>query len=262
MKEYLAPRLVWLARHLLDVQASFIAINEDDPEDVADYTKHRDELGPWAKRISAEAQFLGLPSTIRQAQRISESSKDWKAAEIDTELRQLQRRFDEETESLILFYLPADKRDFYNKTDLFGEEFKAAFPAANAEITEAGTCFAFDRFTACAFHLARATEIVLRVVFVSLGLPPRIWSATKWKKLTERIQGKIESNNARLSSDPAWQVDRPFYEKANAFLDSARNPIRNVTMHVDVTYPDEGSVRPVWLATEAFMRHVATKLKE
>ena len=214
--------------------------------------------------IRNEAVRLGLPSTERGVRRLLWTIENEKPdeEEIYRQLQGLDERFHDEILTLSFFYLPADRLPYYQKTDLFGEQFKAHFPTANAEVIEAGNCLAFDRFTACAYHLSRATEIVLRVLFVSLGLPPRVWSATKWKSITERIGGKIQKNNLRLTNDAQWRADRPFYEKAHAFLESARNPLRNSTMHVDVTYPDEGSVRPVWLATEAFMRHVATKLKE
>src|SRR5204862_4999266 len=111
---------------------------------------------------------------------------------------------DEETHVLKLYYVPADQIDFYNKTDLFGEEFKEKFPQANSEICEAGKCFAFDRYTACVFHLTRSLEIALRVLFVSLGMPPRIWSVTKWQKILERIAGKIKKNNERIATDSDW----------------------------------------------------------
>jgi len=85
---------------------------------------------------------------------------------------------------------------------------------------------------------------------------------TRWKNLCDRIDRKIKRNDQTLANDPIWQKDRVFFENHMLFLSAARAPLRNSTVHVDVTYPDEGSVRPLWLATEAFMRHVATKLKE
>jgi hypothetical protein len=223
-----------------------------------------DQRNSELRFVGKEAARIGLISTERGVNRLlwtidNERPKD---EEIYRQLQALDERFHDDIAALSFFYLPLDRSRYYQKTDLFGEQFKANFPAANAETIEAGNCLALDRFTACAFHLSRATEIVLRVLFVSLGLSPRVWSVTKWRALTERIGGKIQKNNQRLANDAQWQADRPFYEKAHAFLESARNPLRNSTMHVDVTYPDDGSVRPVWLATEAFMRHVATRLKE
>ena len=64
-------------------------------------------------------------------------------------------------------------------------------------------------------------------LFVSLGMPPRIWSSTKWSSILNRINRKLERNNKTLASDPIWQSERMFYESAHAFLAAVRVPIRN-----------------------------------
>lgn len=262
MKEYLAPRLVSITREFINAQAAFLGRKDDDPEDHPELLEDRKLLKPWTTRISNEAKFLGLPSTTRQAIRIAQECDAWKAHEIDAAIVELERRFDEEIEALTLFYIPNDRIDFYRRTDLFGERFKQHFPQANSEICEAGKCFAFDRFTASVFHLTHAMEIALRVLFNSLGMTARIYSVTRWTKLLERIDGKIKKNSERLANHPDWKDAAPFYQKAHAFLAAACNPLRNSMVHVDVTYADEDSTRPVWLAVEAFMRHIATRLKE
>lgn len=257
MKEYLALRLVRATDALL---SAYVELSNASDEALT--PERRKDIQNCVMAFVSESEFLALPITTKAAKRLAASALHKNSTELEVEHREVDSRFKDEAEALSLFYIHGDALRYYNKPDLFGEEFKARFPTANAEIIEAGNCFAFDRFTSCAYHLSRAIEIALRTLFLSLGLPPRIWSVTKWKGITDRIGGKIQNNNLRLASDPGWQADRSFYEKAHAFLESARNPIRNFTMHVDVTYPDEGSVRPVWLATEAFMRHLATKLKE
>jgi hypothetical protein len=252
MIEYLAPNLVKIYQALLQCSPYSFA----DSNVTEKYVREKLAL------VHREAAALGLRSTMKGAWRVDAALAANDRAQFDSALNGALERFWEDIGDIMFLHLPPEKRDYYQKTNLFGAAFKENFPAANAQIIEAGNCFAFDRFTACAYHLARATEIALRVVFVSLGLPPRVWSVTKWHDITRRIGGKIEKNNVRLANDATWHSERPFYEKVHAFLEAARNPLRNSTMHVDVTYPDEGSIRPVWLATEAFMRHIATRLKE
>jgi hypothetical protein len=164
------------------------------------------------------------------------------------------KRFDDEIEALKLFYVPTDKIDYYNKTDLFGEVFKSKFPKANSEIIEAGNCFAFDRFTAAAFHLMRSLEVVLKVLFSTLGLPPFTTAgARNWNGILREIKDALDKDKTI--------PDHDFFDGAYVFLAAAKNPIRNATMHVDAVY-DENSVRSVFDAVGAFMRHIATKLKE
>jgi len=255
MKEYLAPRLTKLAREFTDASAVFICRGEhDDEEDKKEILEGRKRLRPWCKEIMTEAEFLGLQSTKRQAVRLASIADSGTPQEIEAEIEQMERRFDEETESLKLFHVPTDKIGFYNKTDLFGDEFKTNFPTANGEIIEAGNCFAFDRFTACAFHLMRSLEVVLKVLFTTLGLPPLDTAgARNWNGILREIRAKLDADKTI--------PDYEFYDSAYAFLAAAKNPMRNATMHIDVVY-DENSVRRVFDAVGAFMRHIATKLKE
>lgn len=252
MKEYLAKRLTDIAWNLAMCQVTPVSTLEDN-----EWPGKLKNLKHYAKEILEECRFLGLTCTERQAVRYRthlEAGK-MKAEEIESASDELMQRFKDETDALKLFYVPNDKIIFYNRTDLFGDDFKSNFPTANSEIIEAGNCFAFDRFTACVFHLMRSLEVVLKSLFLGLGLPPLASAGSQnWNGILREIRNKLDTDK----KIPDWN----FYDGGYAFLVAAKNPMRNATMHVDVVYPDEGSVRPVWLATEAFMRHVATKLKE
>lgn len=256
MKEYLAPRIVDVARRILS--CSTWCQNGGNLDSDA-----WGLISSNASWIASEAEHLGFGSTQAQAKRIIYFCSQGSNAEtILAAANELETRFNDEVKAISLLNLELRKLRFYSATDLFGEEFKVNFPVANGEICEAGKCLALDRYTACAFHLMRAMEIALRVLFTSLGMQPRILSVTKWEAITDRIGAKIVKNDLQRADDPTWQSEKPFYETAHAFLVAARSPLRNATMHVDVSYADEGSILPVWLATEAFMRHIAPKLRE
>ena len=63
---------------------------------------------------------------------------------------------------------------------LFGKDVRVAFPSAIIDIEEAGKCLAFERWTACVFHLMRVMETGLHVLGDSLNLPlttNRSWDA-------------------------------------------------------------------------------------
>jgi hypothetical protein len=166
----------------------------------------------------------------------------------------IRERFNDEIDSIQMLYISPEKSSYHNRTDLLGEQFKANFPSANVEITEAGNCFAFDRFTACAFHLMRSLEVVLKSLFAALGLPPITSAgARNWNGVLREIRAKLDANRTIPDYD--------FYDSAYAFLAAAKNPMRNATMHVEVAY-DEDSARRVFDAVGAFMRHISTKLKE
>ena len=247
MKEYLAKRLVSAT---LDFSAAFISFHDD--KDLTD--ARRQEIKNQISRFVNTVNELGLPLTFKSGVRLAESTKTENTQTLEALFGEVQSRFDDEAENLSLFYVHLDALKYYNKTDLFGEEFKSKFPIANAEISEAGNCFAFDRFTACAFHLMRSLEVVLKALFVTLGLPPLTTAGGRnWNGILQAIRVRLDANRTI--------PDYEFYDSAYAFLAAAKNPMRNATMHVDVAY-DEDSARRVFDAVGAFMRHVTTKLKE
>ncbi len=69
------------------------------------------------------------------------------------------------------FYGPkALHADYFENPKLFGNEVFAAFPSANEDITEAGSCLALERATACVMHLNRAAEVALMALGKTLGV--------------------------------------------------------------------------------------------
>jgi hypothetical protein len=245
MTEFWAPRLINAFKSIANCFR-----RKDEPIE-----ESRSKISEHLRELRAESVYLGMRSTTIYVDRMLEAVKTASRQEIEHRLDVLNERFNDDTNDIMLFYVPHERLSFYNRTDLFGDEFKQKFPVANAEITEAGNCLAFDRFTGCVFHLMRSLEIALRVLFSALNLPPITSAgARNWNGLLKEIRAKLDMDK----SIPEWE----FYDGAYAFLAAAKNPMRNSTMHVDVTYSDEDSVRSVWLGSEAFMRHLATRLKE
>jgi hypothetical protein len=256
VKEYFADRLVSISRSILDylsacIDASSHPLNEHQ----------RKRLVASLSSMDEELHFLGLEMTRISVNRVKSEIDTISGANLLKAGEDIEQRFYDEIATLWLLYLAPEKQQYFSKTTLFGEQFKSQFPTANLEVIEAGNCFALSRFTACVYHLTRAMEIALRVLFCSLGMPAHIWSSTKWIKILDRVKGKIDKNNKTLANDPAWKSERAFYESAYAFLAAVRVPIRNPTMHVETIY-DESGAENVYSAVRAFMRHIATKLKE
>lgn len=259
MKEYLANRLVSISNCL--TRSGFVSFLSTGDQRQSLNQEEQDKIIKYLATVDRELQFLGLEMTrisvTRVQARIGTISNDDLAEQLDL----ISDRFNDEIQSLSFLYLAPDKRHYFAKTDLFGDEVKNRFPSANIEIIEAGNCLALGRFTACVYHLTRAMEISLRVLFTGLGMPSRVWSTTKWSRILDRIKGKIEKNNKTLANDYEWQTNRGFYENAHAFLAAVRVPICNSTMHVESVY-DETGAENVFGAVKTFIRHLATKLAE
>lgn len=76
-------------------------------------------------------------------------------------------------------------------------------PIAIEDIREAGKCLAFERSTACAFHVCRATEGLMRAYYKHLtgnDWPPPNIRSPNWKVLTDqlRVKGAPRTVWARL----------------------------------------------------------------
>lgn len=156
----------------------------------------------------------------------------------------------------IFYEIEPDEKHLVIDRYLFGEEVARAFPSTVVDIEEAGKCLAFERTTACVFHLMRVMEMALRILGLTLNLPT---GNPTW----EMILAKCDKEQAKPSSQrtPEWQNNDEFLAGATAMLRSVKNAWRNPTMHIDKVYTKE-QAQDIWDSVRGFMRHLATQLKE
>jgi hypothetical protein len=205
--------------------------------------------------------ILQLTQTSIYARRLERELDSLSGDEIAERVRLLTERMNDELDSITLLWVSPREFQYFEKTELFGANFKKHFPVANAEVIEAGNCFALGRYTACVFHLMRATEKGILALYAELKLPPLNQPTWSWGSVLKQIGEEIKSRNTTLATDPIWHAEKEFYEQTHAFLHAAKNPIRNSTMHVAVSY-DEAGAENVFNAIKAFLSHVATRLRE
>jgi hypothetical protein len=254
MITYLARRLVSISEQL--ESGHFGAWEKEE------YDKNgKARVAQAVNKIIGEAQFLGLHATEIAAQLILEQQVSLSCDEVFSRICILQETFHKETERINLFFVAPEKQPYLLGATHCGEGAQRSLPKANHEVCEAAKCFAVDRYTACVFHLMRALECGLRAVAFGLGLPNPAGGDRNWGRMLTAIKGKIDNNNKQSKGDAGWQSNHEFYEKAYSFLEAARLPMRNPTMHIEADY-DEQSALDAFNATTAFVRHLATKLSE
>lgn len=100
------------------------------------------------------------------------------------------------------------------------EVFSSLSPVAQYDITEAGRCIAFERPTAAAFHLMRATEETLRGYYCHHVKRDRI-SPMLWYPMVQALQ---QHRRAKINDTLHRQ------------LDNIRVSFRNPTQHPDKVY--------------------------
>lgn len=151
------------------------------------------------------------------------------------EARQLQRTSTELRDTFmaetkgIFVYIVTDKRLDLRKlldgvSGLFAPNvFDICPEVAQYDFQEAGKCIAFERPTAAAFHMLRATEAVLRLYYRRYIRPAR--SGLAWGQMTSPLRAKTTGRRP----DPII-LDN---------LDHIRRSFRNPTQHPDKIYDIE-----------------------
>lgn len=129
----------------------------------------------------------------------------------------------------------------------FGVEVDDAFPKAAEEISEASKCLAFQRNTACVFHLMRAMELAVGRLSQEIGTGQ---SADKgWGQILSDIGAAIEKMPKG--------TNRNQWSESHSHLYHVKQAWRNDTMHPKKTYTDE-QAQSVFDAVRSFMMHLAT----
>lgn len=128
----------------------------------------------------------------------------------------------------------------------FGNEVDDAFPKAAEEISEAAKCLAFQRNTACVFHLMRAMERAVARLAEAIGTG----------KPTEKEWGKILADIGQAIEAMPKGERRDQWSESHSHLYHVKQAWRNDTMHPKRTYTDE-QAQNVFNAVRSFMQHLA-----
>jgi len=147
------------------------------------------------------------------------------AVELRKIMNRIRATFEAETEGFYA-YVVTDKRiDIKKLLNNVGQLFKPGIfdllpDVARHDFKEAGLCIAFERPTAAAFHILRATEDVLRIYYKKYMRPVKLnltWGEIE-KELRNKLKGKLP--------------DKVLLDN----LSNIRNSFRNPTAHPDKIY--------------------------
>jgi hypothetical protein len=128
----------------------------------------------------------------------------------------------------------------------FPPEITAMFLAAAREVTEATRCYAFERNTACVFHLMRALEIALKAFAYKLNAGFASGSKN-WGEVVAALEPRLNPKNTEDA-------------EILAYLRNIKNAWRNPTMHTKRDYDAEQTC-DILRNTRNLMLHVARRLK-
>jgi hypothetical protein len=209
-------------------------------------TKYREHLENAGLRQSLKA----FDRFLRTLQRPPVSIGD-----LTEFISDIHQRIVDELEDLELWQVASEHMKYLVADPL---KLDGKFTVIYRDAEEAGKCLAYDRGTACVFHLMRIMECGLRSLGRSLNdstLDPK--TNPSWEKILGRCDREMQKPLSERSDE--WKQDESFYSGATANLRAVKDAWRNPTLHVERDYAPEDA-QDVWNAVGAFMRHLAKKL--
>ena len=207
-----------------------------------------------------ELSKLGLLVTERASHKLKEIKKNFEAKNEDSSLSmqesqelsktmgEIRLTFEAETQGIFAYYVTEKhfdvKKLLENVNSLFKPNVFGACPeTAQYDFKEAGLCIAFERSTAAAFHILRATEDVLRLYYKKYIRPVK--KDVTWGQILNELKNKLKGK-------------KPDSVLLNN-LDNIRNSFRNPTQHPDKIYDIHEAQDLFSLCIDAVNRMITAK---
>jgi hypothetical protein len=159
----------------------------------------------------------------------------------------------------LFFCVPPDRRVFYqNPKAWFGENVTAVFPDSGDDLEAAGRCFTFGEWTACVFHLMRATEGALHRWAGQLGIALKVaLPEANWQEILNGADAKLREIGQLPRTDQRT-ADLEYFGETSAQFRSIKDAWRNHVSHGKRTY-DEQRASEIMQHVRAFMLKLASR---
>ena len=158
-------------------------------------------------------------------------------------------------------FIPADKVEYFEQHDLFGEGVSSAFPSAQPEIKDAGNCLAADLYTAAVFHLMRAAEHGLRALARHLRVKMSVQlEYACWEEVIRAIDKKLvvlRTKSRGKKKSEALEFYRLTLSECEMMKDVWRNPVA----HARRRYNEVEAIS-VCSRVRDFMQRLSERVKE
>jgi hypothetical protein len=162
----------------------------------------------------------GFTHTSELAQRIISRSLPKTEDEMFYALTHLNDSLSSELERESLFRIPLERKDYFERDDLFGPKVATAFPSCARDIQKAGSCYALGLEDACVHHLMLVLERGLHTLAAKVGVS---YERTNWQTIINEIAKRLQSLKRG--------AEREFYEEVNAQFGFLKVAYRNHSEH-------------------------------
>jgi hypothetical protein len=219
------------------------------------------DLTKTLRILRRECRHLGWSRAILDIDTVLYSLKQGEEAKtILTQASQVELAIYAECNHHLFFVLPEKWRRLVENYPgpLFGPDVRERFTRCCVDIDCAGRCLAFGLGTAAVYHLVGIMQEGINAIAKDLGIPVSLTST--WEDIIGVLDGYLNTKRAGMTK-VQWKRVEPFYSEAISDLRSVKNAWRNPTMHFTRHY-NEAEARKVFDRADAFMRHLATRLKQ
>jgi hypothetical protein len=214
----------------------------------------RESMGIIAGYLGAlerHSKSLGLNTTSAQIARVKDmilGDSQYPLQMTTIAIMEVSTRLVDELKSRKL-YMVSSERNAYLEGNQFHVTVGTVFPEAIADMDEAAKCFAFERPTACIFHLMRVTEVGIKAIADLLEITDH---APTWEPIIRKIDAELKADY----KDRKYKGDQDFLANASTHLHAVKVAWRNKTMHVEKINTMEHG-KEIYDATCGFMRYLA-----
>lgn len=187
--------------------------------------------------------------------RLAGNVKSLDIYEAELALKEIDSRIHDELEGQLFFYIPPDEAAYFNEPNWIGIEVLLKFPSVEWEATEAASCYALQRYTACVFHLMRVLEYGLAALASALGVST---ANPNWHQILVGCENHIKDLKG---CDPNWKQNEQFYNAAALEFRHFQRALRNHTAHVHEKY-SASDAKTAMDHVGSFMKHLSERLSE
>jgi hypothetical protein len=163
------------------------------------------------------------------------------------------RRIEDEMSNLTYVELDARLAHYFHKPSADWHRVISTFPQLRNEIRQASRCLAFERNTACVFHLMRVMEVGLEALRRRAKVRRR---RATWDAIIMDIDKKL---NPKPGTKKPPRLRRHMRVMADAVmrLRAVKDAWRNPTMHEIQHVYDSHQAEQVYISVRSFMRKMA-----
>jgi hypothetical protein len=209
------------------------------------------EAGDFHELLEAIQQVCldyGLTHTSELAKRVISKPIPTTYSEVFSALDHLNDSLSSELQKEAIFRISPERKDYFERDDLFGPKVAIAFPSCARDIQRAGSCYALEQEDACVHHLMLVLERGLNVLAGKVGVA---FQRTNWQVIINEIV-------AKLKSLPKG-TERDFYNEVTAQFGFLKNAYRNHSEHAHDDPYDLAKALSILNHVRAFMQELVKK---